>query len=200
MANFLDDIPSDEGGNGPMNWFSGGSNPTNAHPDSPSFDAVSYLGANAKDDIMESLGIIGGMAANLGAQVFSMDEGRKSDAFKGFEQRMEAQPDNTSLIDKVSNKIDSASNWLEKHKKLTELVTGAIGGAYVADEKRKAADAAQQGRINEQNNSARIAQEQNAAFSASISGLAPRKKGLINQTPLKRLDGSNVFDKSGKVV
>lgn len=163
-------------------------------------DAIDFMRNYAKDDIMESLGILGDVAVNLGSQVFSMDEGRKSDAFKGFEQRMEAPQDNESLIDKVSKKVDGASNWLERHKKLTELITGSIGGAYMAEEKRKAAEAAQQGRLNEQNNAARIAQEQNAAFGASVGGLRPVRRGLISQMPLKRLDGSRVFDNGGKVI
>lgn len=165
----------------------------------PEGDAVDFMRNYAKDDVLESLGIIGDVAANLGAQVFSMDEGRKSDAFKGFEQRMDTPQDNESLVDKVSKKIDKASNWLDTHKKLTELITGSIGGAYMADEKRKAAEAAQQARLNEQNNAARIAQEQNAAFGASVGGLRPVKRGLISQMPLKRLDGSRVFDNGGKV-
>ena len=204
----MNDEPSFDDGKSSVfdSFYKGYENEPLPDPSLEAVDPVAFLGKYASDDLKDARSTAPDDVQELFRQVVpeAFSDANVNARADKYAQRQGSTPlfqeDQDNLIDKVSNKIDIASNWLEKHKKLTELVAGTIGGAYMAEEKRKAAEAAQQGRLNEQNNAARIAQEQNAAFSASISGLAPRKKGLINQPPLKRLGGSNVFDKSGKVA
>lgn len=106
---------------------------------------------------------------------------------------------NKSTWDRANDKLEEAGSWMKANKQIMELLTGMVGGAYAASEKRKAAAATAQGKIDEQNNEARLKREEAAAHSAAISGLRPVKRGLISQ-PLKRLNGTPVFNSNGRVI
>ena len=159
--------------------------------------------AGIGDTLLSVASALGGGALSLAQQLTGFggtgndpSVGNASGSPKGIGDQINSP----SLFDKAVGTLDKASTWIDKHKKLTELVMGSVGGAYAADEKRKAADKLAESRLNEQNNAARLQQEQNAAFSASVSGLRPVKRGLINQPPLTRTNGARVFNSSGKVI
>jgi hypothetical protein len=96
-------------------------------------------------------------------------------------------PDEEGLVDRVKKSIGTGLDWIEKNPKASQLLLGAVGGAYQAAEKKKAA--------------AQLVQDEKdkiAANSASLTGLRPVKRGLINQ-PLTRIGGAKVFNNAGRI-
>lgn len=80
--------------------------------------------------------------------------------------------------------FDKASAWVERNKKMSELIAGAIAAPLAARQK----SALQKEQLDYQN---QIEQQNKQQFSMSVGGL--RKPGLINSSPLKRFDGTKVF-------
>jgi len=111
-------------------------------------------------------------------------ETKKSD--KGFFDRM---------IDKASDGATKA--WEKDPLKVIEFLGSTVGGAYLADQKRKEAEANRTSRIAEQNNAAAIKQAENDAYNASFSGV--RKRAPVVNKPLTRMDGSRVWGANGKM-
>ena len=96
-------------------------------------------------------------------------------------------PAEEGLVDRVKKSIGTGLDWIEKNPKASQLLLGAVGGAYQAAEKKKAA--------------AQLVQDEKdkiAANSASLTGLRPVKRGLINQ-PLTRIGGAKVFNSAGRI-
>ena len=119
-----------------------------------------------------------------GAQV---DAGKTVEASKGMTAGGNSSG---SLLDKVGG-------FVEKNKSLTEMVLKGIGGATAASQAKKLAEQNSRNRIGELQEADRLKQADNARISASVSGL--RAPGIIRrQMPLKRIDGTNVFN-NGKI-
>lgn len=106
---------------------------------------------------------------------------------ENFNGKTAEPPKEESLLDKVGKKVGAGMDWLTKNKEIAQVAAGAIGGAYQAREKRAAAE--------------KLVQDEKdkiAANSASVSGLRPAKRGLIN-SPLTRIGGQRVFNGTGRI-
>lgn len=101
------------------------------------------------------------------------------------------------LLSTLEDKFSNGSDWIEKHKKTSDIILGMIGGAYAANEKRDAAKALAQSRLDEQNNADRLVQEQNQRYSDSI--VNRKRTPPKQQQKLTRIDGTPVFN-NGKIA
>lgn len=115
------------------------------------------------------------------------DAGKTVDATKA----MTAEPKSSGgLLGKIGG-------FVEKNKSLTEMVLKGIGGATAASQAKDLANQNSRNRIGELQEADRLKQADNARISASVSGL--RQPGIIRrQMPLRRIDGTNVFN-NGKI-
>jgi hypothetical protein len=155
--------------------------------------------------VMESLGMTGvnldkwsweGAApagANPGAQPTTGDFARADRALSAN------QSQDTSMASKFGSFLSGASDFLGKYKTPLEMVGRGIQTAMKNKQDEKVAQNLSDSRIRELNQADLIKQNANARYSASVSGLrAPT--GLINQVPLHRVDGSQVFGANGQLV
>jgi len=109
----------------------------------------------------------------------------------------DASPSNTAETKSSDSLLNKVSGFVEKNKGLTEMVLKGIGGATAASQARKLAEQNSRSRIGELQEADRIKQAENARISASVSGLRP--PGIVRrQMPLRRIDGTNVFN-NGKI-
>lgn len=101
----------------------------------------------------------------------------------GGYQAVQGKPD---LLEKLSGAASSANKWISENKKLSEVIAGAVGNAYTANESRK--KSAEQ---------LKAEQDKRDRINASIRGMkSPPKAGLIPS--LTRNDGSAVYDSKGR--
>lgn len=96
----------------------------------------------------------------------------------------------TSFFDSLKSGAKKA--WDKDPMKVLEFAGGAIGGAYTAEEKRKAAEKLAQSRLNEQNNQASIEKAKIDAYNASFNGTPTRTP--VRGKPLTRLDGTPIYN------
>lgn len=90
-------------------------------------------------------------------------------------------------LDGVMKAINAAGTFVENNKSLTNLVAGAIGGAYTAQEKRDALTQASQ-----------LDAEKRQRISDSIVGM--KKVNTGRPGLLTRTSGNRVFNDQGKIV
>ncbi len=107
------------------------------------------------------------------------DFGQGEDQEKGF-------------MEKAGGMLEKGASWIQKNQKATNVILGAIGGAYSAEEKRKAAEAVAQSRLNAINQTHNNATADRNAYNASFAQTKRATPGII-QSALKRLDGTEVF-------
>lgn len=88
------------------------------------------------------------------------------------------------LLDKVLSGANAVGKFTNDNSKAIELITGMIGGAYTAQEKRDAVQALAQEKIDTRN---RI----------SDSMVKMKRPTIGKPSSLKRLDGSEVYNKDG---
>ena len=158
----------------------------------PSFDGAADTRAAAMKDIVDSV------FANVGGHSLAwlgVDVGKGGDPsfgdFKALWDTPQAktndqQSGGNKLLDTVTGGIKKS--WDKDPSELLKLGLGAIGGAYRDQEVKRAAALRRQQELDDRN-----------AFNASVKGLRPARKGII-QGALKRMDGSPVFDASGKPI
>lgn len=99
------------------------------------------------------------------------------------------------LYDKGADGLSKA--WEKDPWKVLEFLGGTVGGAYLADQKRKEADANRASRLAEQNNAAAIKKAESDAYAASFD--TTRKRAPVVNKPLTRMDGSRVWGPNGKI-
>ena len=157
-------------------------------------------GAGFLDDLYESIqtNVGGHSLAWLGADT-GRGGGTAYDSFQagwgnvtgGEEDAPQAKPNDQQssgqkFLDTVTGGIKKS--WDKDPSELLKLGLGAIGGAYRDQEVKRAAALRRQQELDDR-----------AAFNASVKGLRPARKGII-QGALKRTDGSAVFDAHGKPI
>lgn len=101
------------------------------------------------------------------------------------------EPDNPDDSFFTKLKKGAGRAWEKDPGKVLEVGLGAIGGAYSAAERRKAAEAAAQGRLNEQNNADSLKQAETARYNASIS---TRARTAAAPRALTRIGGARVYN------
>lgn len=95
--------------------------------------------------------------------------------------------------------LDKVGDYFGKNDSLIKNVGGGIAAWQQGQSKEDAAEKLAQSRLNELREKDRIDQENNARFSASVSGL--RRPGLMgSQQKLQRAGGANVFDGNGRMT
>lgn len=91
----------------------------------------------------------------------------------------------------ISGLLGRASNWIDKNKKLAELIAGGVAGAVKSRGDNKMLEnkyaLEQQSKDNDR-----------AYKSASVTGLR-KPTGLLYSGPLRYKSGNNVFDGSGRL-
>lgn len=108
-------------------------------------------------------------------------------------------PSNGTFIDGVMDKLKGTSEWIEKNKKVSELIAGGIGGAVAAREGRKAVESKLANEMALMERKRQMDLEDAARKSASITGLQT-PTGLLYSGPLKRRNGSQVFNGQGQIA
>lgn len=98
------------------------------------------------------------------------------------------------LLSSIGEKLDKAGAWMEKNKKLSELIAGGIGGAVAAREKRKDREA----RTSDLRLQDELKQQADQRYSDSIKGLN-KPTGMLYSGPLTRKSGQRVFDDNGRL-
>ncbi len=98
------------------------------------------------------------------------------------------------LLSSIGEKLDKAGAWMEKNKKLSELIAGGIGGAVAAREKRKDREA----RTSDLRLQDELKQQADQRYSDSIKGLN-KPTGMLYSGPLTRRSGQRVFDDNGRL-
>lgn len=104
-----------------------------------------------------------------------------------------------SAGDRVGKAMDKVGGFMERNKEFSKMLFQGVASMVAGDSAERAADKRAQAALDQQNNQANIQRDQNAAFSASVSGLSPAKRGLMQQ-PLKRVGGANIFTNTGRAV
>lgn len=158
----------------------------------PSFDGAADTRAAAMKDIVDSVfaNVGGHSLAWLGVDVGKGGEPSFGEFVPSWEapqaKTNDQQSGGNKLLDTVTGGIKKS--WDKDPSELLKLGFGAIGGAYRDQEVKRAAALRRQQELDDR-----------AAFNASVKGLRPARKGII-QGALKRMDGSPVFDASGKPI
>ncbi len=91
----------------------------------------------------------------------------------------------------ISGLLGRATGWIEKNKKLAEMIAGGVAGALKSRGDNKMLE-------NKYELEQQARGEQRAFNSASITGLR-KPSGLLYQGPLKYKSGSNVFNGTGQL-
>lgn len=99
------------------------------------------------------------------------------------------------LIDAAKKFGGTVTDWIKANPTSATLLFSAVSGAITSKSAVDAAAALAQSKLDQINLVHDNQLADNARFSASVTGL--KKPGLINQTPLKRLNGTNVFQPNG---
>jgi hypothetical protein len=105
-----------------------------------------------------------------------------------------------TLLEKVSSAFDTASAWGKQNKDnpLLKMALDGIAGAQKNSYDTQRLAQAQQYKLDQMNEEARIARDKIAANSASVSGI-PKTKGII-ASQLTRIGGAHVFKPNGQIV
>jgi len=154
--------------------------------------ATGFFGDFSYGDISDTLGIAFGNA--LTGDSSGMPEWiTGSSAFNSLSSggANPVKESGTSLLDKVGGFVD-------KNKTFTELALKGFGGAVASKNAKAAAKAGSRSRIEELEAADRLRQQENARYSASVSGL--RSPGLVGkQMALKRIDGTPIYQ-NGRIA
>ncbi len=151
-------------------------------------DLLESLKTNVGD---HSLNWLGADAAKGLAASFNAFQAGWGGVTGGAEDAPQAKPSDQQssgqkFLDTVTGGIKKS--WDKDPSELLKLGLGAIGGAYRDQEVKRAAALRRQQELDDR-----------AAFNASVTGLRKPRTGII-QGVLKRMDGSPVFDASGKPI
>lgn len=119
-----------------------------------------------------------------------------------------SKPAAASTGSNISNVIDRLVGAIGKDYEKNPIkylgaALGTLGGVYKADETRKAADALARSRINELDRAAQIKAEEDdrqRRISGETFAYMGNRQKVGAAKPLTRLDGSRVFDNTGKRV
>jgi hypothetical protein len=103
------------------------------------------------------------------------------------------------LLNSAMSKLEGIGGWMEKNKKLSEVLAGGVAGAIGARERRKERESANQNNLEQIRLQDQMKQSADQRYSDSVKGLNV-PTGMLYSGTLKRRGGQRVFDDQGKVV
>ncbi len=161
-------------------------------------DGGASISGYSLDDILQGINVTGINSQWLQSDQTYMDwSNRLASATQDSGKTVEASANKTAEPKSAGGLLGKVGGFVEKNKSLTEMVLKGIGGATAASQAKALANQNSRNRIGELQEADRIKQADNARISASVSGL--REPGIIRrQMPLRRIDGTNVFN-NGKI-
>lgn len=95
--------------------------------------------------------------------------------------------------------LGKAGDWIERNKKLTELIAGGVAGAVGARERRKDREAVAQSQLDQLRLQDQLKQEANQRYSDSVKGLR-QPSGMLYSGPLKYKSGNRVYNDQGQLI
>lgn len=95
--------------------------------------------------------------------------------------------------------LEKAGGWIEKNKKLTELIAGGVAGAIGASERRKEREAISQNQLDQLRLQDQLKREAAQRYSDSIKGLT-KPSGMLYSGPLKYKSGNRVYNDQGQLI
>jgi hypothetical protein len=155
-----------------MDWFS------------DLWSGVTDFFSGASDTVSTALSDVGTNISDLAESVstaFSSSDWGVSDTGLSV---LKADKPLSDAVTQGGGFFDKASAWVERNKKMSELIAGAIAAPLMA--KQKSDLMKEQLSYQDQ-----LAQENNQKFSMSVGNL--KKPGLINSSKLTRVGGAPVF-------
>jgi hypothetical protein len=105
----------------------------------------------------------------------------------------------SGLLNSAMAKLEGIGGWMEKNKKLAEVLAGGLAGAVGARERRKDRQAMAKSQTDQLAMQDRLKREADQRYSDSITGLK-KPSGMLHSGPLMRRSGQRVYDNQGKVV
>lgn len=186
-GDFYDDGQSTQGGSTGIT-YSGDTNTRSATEDGNAGEAA------ASDDWLSRVFEVARETTNGAADsvldLFNPRADSVAVSMEATRAAQEAQPSSSAnVIDRLLGGIGKAYD--KDPLEFLKLGLGAVGGAYAADEKRKAADAAARAQLDQQNNAAAIEQAKKKAYTDSLRGVKPGT--ARTQAPLARIDGTRIY-------
>lgn len=191
----------------------GEGNATEAFMDVPD-EQPSYSANDGNDgeseagDFMDRLFSAAQQTTSAGTSSFvaSLFGGQSTDGFKGLGASAYATPaaaqdsQGSSVIDRLLDqaKTGVTKAWEKDPWAFLERGAGAVAGMVKDQRDQDARERHYRAQLDQQNNAARIKQEDDDRYSKSVAGSKRVKSG--KQGPLKRVSGSQIFDAQGKVV
>lgn len=99
-----------------------------------------------------------------------------------------------SFFENLQNGVTKA--WDKDPLEFLKVGLGAVGGAYTAEEKRKAAERLAQGRLDEQNSMDALKQGEQSRYNASFNRT---KRTPLAKKPLARFNGTQIYGNTGNI-